>query len=81
MPEVVRPLAVFDVLDRVAGVIAAHGRFPSGRERYAWRATCPACGQADALTVTEGETGEVVVGCPRGCERSRILAAVGLEAA
>ncbi len=47
---------------------------PSGA--WSWRATCPACGTAEALAVSEaGLGGPVSVSC-RSCPRERVLAAL-----
>ncbi len=47
---------------------------PSGA--WSWRATCPACGTAEALSIAEaGPGGAVSISC-RVCPRERVLAAL-----
>jgi len=47
---------------------------PSGA--WSWRATCPACGTAGALGITEAGLGGAVSLSCRSCPRERVLAAL-----
>jgi len=47
---------------------------PSGA--WAWRATCPACGAAEALSIREAGLGGAVSMACRSCPRDRVLSAL-----